>query len=113
MSVSAKNNSDAQRIRMKAQWNDPNGKLKLAACSKGRIASDETKAKLSAGLIERWANPEYKERVTKSSKLAQIKFADKASERMLAKWADPEFRESMLLARQEARKQRSKEVDLK
>lgn len=61
---------------------------------------------LSKLLVDRWADPEYKKRLTEKAKESQKLCADVHKANMKAKWADPEFREWMLLRRKMAREKR-------
>lgn len=97
---------EQHKKRAKAQWANPEAIAKASERAKGRKFSHETRAKLRDGLLIRWSDPEYKIRVSKAQKSAQIKMSEKSSERMLNKWADPEYRRAMLLARHEARQKR-------
>lgn len=98
---------ELKRAKALAQWARPGESLKMSAIRKGRVTSEATREKLSAGLVERWSDPSYKARVAASGRAAQAKVAAKTSERMRAKWADPEFRKKMELAHQERKQQRA------
>jgi hypothetical protein len=63
---------------------------------------------LSRLLVERWANEEYKKKLSDKQKISQRKISALHSQQMKEKWADPEFRDKMLLARKIARENKAK-----
>ena len=94
---------DFHCARAKAQWSDPCARKAKSVQMTGMHVGDETRSKLSDVSKTRWANAEYKARLSVVQKIAQGALAQNAADRMKAKWADPAFRETMLLARSKAR----------
>lgn len=67
----------------------------------GRKFSEEIKATFSKIQLDRWSNPEYKEKMKIVRKQQAITHSRTYSDAMKKKWQDPDFKEKMSRIRKE------------
>lgn len=81
------------------QMKDPANRAKAGTGRKGKHLTPEHKLKVSETSKQRWADPEYKDKVSKAFSKAQKLRSANVSETMKKKWSDPEYRRHMIECR--------------
>lgn len=72
----------------------------------GHRNNEKALAKLSVKSRERWADPEYRRKLSEKLREVNLRNSEVHSKNMKAMWADPEYREKMLEARRIAKEKR-------
>lgn len=72
----------------------------------GHRNNEKARKKIGENSKERWADPEYKKRLSERQKIAQSKIADAHRARMRALWNDPEYRNKMIEVRKLSRQKK-------
>jgi len=105
LSVMRKDNSSVYSESNKQHWLQLTTEEQQDKVSKMRSRSldPDVVAKVASKTKERWADPEYKKRLSEKQKQSQKAGAEENRKRMKANWDNPEWKADMLKKRREAR----------
>lgn len=99
---------DIHSEKNKAWWDSLSDEEKKIRIDRMRSGTNNESArnKISQASLERWSDPDYKNRLSEIQKQSQKKNAHITSESMKLKWADSDYRARMLEARKIAREKK-------